>query len=366
MRIASLALSGGGADGAFGAGLLAGWTARGDRPRFKTVSGVSTGAIIAVFAFLGPEHDATLREIYTRYASEDLFAPAILAGLTGGTALLDTRRDRRLIERYVTEDVVRAIAEACRRDRVLLIGTTNLDVARPVIWNIGAIAASGHPDARRLIHDVIQASSAIPAAFPPVLIPVEGPGGRRYDEMHVDGGATQQVMLFSPQIRSDLIDAAVGAEVERSVHVVVNNKLQKPYAPVRPRLAAIAGKAASSLIGGSGSGDIYRIFAVAERDGIDLDVTAIPRGFDAEADGMFDPDYMRALDEVGPDGRAVRTRQRSRRGMAASPGGGRGRAAAAPLHRRVHVASAKDQPRSVSACTACSVATNSRRPRDHA
>jgi len=299
VRMSALALSGGGPDGAFGAGLLAGWTERGDRPRFKTVSGVSTGAIIAVFAFLGPEHDGTLREIYTQYGSDDLFTPAILTGLTGGTALLDTRRYRSLIERYITEAVVRDIAEAYREDRLLLVGTTNLDAARPVIWNIGAIAASGHPDARRLIHDVIQASSAIPAAFPPVLIPVEGPGGRRHDEMHVDGGATQQVMLFSPQIRSDLIDAAVGAEVKRSVHVVVNNKLQKPYAPVRPRLAAIAGKAASSLIGGSGSGDIYRIFAVAERDGIDLNVAAIPRDFDAEADAMFDPGYMRALYEVG-------------------------------------------------------------------
>jgi len=115
----------------------------------------------------------------------------------------------------------------------------------------------------------------------------------------VDGGATQQVMLFSPQIPSELIDEAVGSEVERAVYVVVNNKLEKPYEPVRPRLAAIARKAASSLIGGSGSGDIYRIFTVAERDGLDLNITAIPRSFDAEPEAMFDPDYMRALYEVG-------------------------------------------------------------------
>lgn len=299
VRMATLALSGGGADGAFGAGLLAGWTARGDRPRFKMVTGISTGAIISVFAYLGPEHDETLRRIYTEYASEDLFVPAILRGLTGGTALLDTRRYRRLIERYITGAVVRAMADAYRDGRVLLIGTTNLDAARPVIWNIGAIAASGHPDARRLIHDVIQASSAIPAAFPPVLIPVAGPGGRGYDEMHVDGGATQQVMLFSPQIRSKRIDAAVGAAVDRSVYVVLNKKLQRAYEPVRPRLAAIAGKAVTSLIGGSGSGDIYRIFAVARRDGLDLNVTSIPRDFVEKPEAMFDTDYMRALYDVG-------------------------------------------------------------------
>jgi predicted acylesterase/phospholipase RssA len=298
IRTASLALSGGGPDGAFGAGLLAGWSERGDRPQFQLVSGVSTGAIIALFAFLGPEHDATLREIYTSYDSDDLFTRTIFSGLTGGTALLDTRGYRRLIEQYIDDAVVAAIAEGYRDGRVLLIGTTNIDASRPVIWNLGAIAASGHPDARRLIHDVIQASSAIPAAFPPAIIPVETPSGRR-DEMHVDGGATQQVMLYSPAIRTRDMDRAIGARVEREVYVVVNNKLAKPYDPVRPRLASIAGKAASSLIGGSGSGDLYRIFAVAERDGLALNILAIPPDFDAEPTEMFDPAYMGALYRLG-------------------------------------------------------------------
>ena len=298
IHAASLALSGGGPDGAFGAGLLAGWTERGDRPEFQLVSGVSTGAIIALFAFLGPDYDDTLREIYTTYESDDLFTRTIFAGLTGGTALLDTRGYRQLIEDYIDDAVVAAIAEGYRDGRLLLVGTTNIDASRPVIWNLGAIAASGHPEARRLIHDVIQASSAIPAAFPPVIIPVETPSGRR-DEMHVDGGATQQMMLYSPAIRTGDLDRAIGARIERDVYVVVNNQLTKPYDPVRPRLASIAGKAASSLIGGSGSGDLYRIFAVAERDGLDLHILAIPREFDAEPGEMFDPVYMGALYALG-------------------------------------------------------------------
>ncbi|MEL6198026.1 MAG: patatin-like phospholipase family protein [Pseudomonadota bacterium] len=302
-----LALSGGGPDGAYGAGVLAGWTARGDRPVFDTVTGVSTGAIIALYAFLGSEYDDTLREIYTEYETDDLLTPAFFAGLTGGTALLDASGYRRLIERYIDDEIVQKLAEAHGTERFLLIGTTNIDASRPVVWNLTAIAASGHPMAKTLIHDVIQASSAIPAAFPPVLIPVEV-DGKQYDEMHVDGGATQQVMLVSPQISLRELDDLLGREIERTMYVIINNKLTKPYDPVRPRVFSIAARAASSLIGGSGGGDLYRIFAITERDDAKLRVLAIPRDFDAVAEEPFDPVYMGALYdlgfEVGQDGDA--------------------------------------------------------------
>jgi len=295
----SLLLSGGGPDGAFGAGVLSGWSARGDRPKFDNVTGISTGAIIAIFAFLGPEYDDTLREIYTTYRSDQLVTRTIFAGLTGGSALTDTRGYRALIEKYVDDAVVAKIAAEFRKGRTLLIGTTNIDAARPVIWNVGGIAATGHPKARTLIHDVIQASSAIPAAFPPVIIPVVTADGGRYDEMHVDGGATQQVMLFSPAFPMRRIDDAVGVRFDRTVYAVINNKIRKPYTPVRPRLVSIAGAAASSLLGGSGTGDLYRIFAIAQRDGMDLKVLSIPPTFDAVPTEAFDPVYMKALFDLG-------------------------------------------------------------------
>ncbi len=295
----ALALSGGGPDGAFGAGLLNGWSASGNRPDFTIVTGISTGAIIAVFAYLGPEYDEALTEVYTSYTTDELLTPTIFAALTGGTAVTDTRGYRQLIERYIDEEAVALMAERYRDGRVLLIGTTNLDASRAVSWNVGAIAATGHPDARRLIHDIIQASSAIPGAFPPVLIPVESPAGVMYDEMHVDGGATQQVMLFTPSFSMKSIDLALKANFERSLYVVMNNKLDKPYDPVRPRLLAIAGKSASSLLGGSGTGDLYKIFAVAQRDGLDLNVLSIPPDFELEAEEPFDPVYMKALYDRG-------------------------------------------------------------------
>ncbi|MEO1533080.1 MAG: patatin-like phospholipase family protein, partial [Pseudomonadota bacterium] len=166
-----LALSGGGADGAFGAGVLAGWGERGDRPEFDVVTGVSTGAIIGLFAFLGPDYDATLREFYTAYATDDLLEPAPFSALTGGSALSDTSLYNSLIERFIDEEIVGALAREAEAGRILLIGTTNLDAARPVIWDVTAVARSGHPDAITLIRDLVRASSAIPGLFPPVLIP---------------------------------------------------------------------------------------------------------------------------------------------------------------------------------------------------
>ncbi|MEM7743413.1 MAG: patatin-like phospholipase family protein [Pseudomonadota bacterium] len=295
----ALALSGGGPDGAFGAGLLKGWTERGDRPEFSAVTGISTGAIIALFAYLGPDYDDELEEIYTTYTTEELLTPALFAALTGGSAVTDNSGYRALIESYINDDIVARLAAEHKRGRVLLIGTTNIDASRPVVWAVSAIAATGHPSAKELIWDIVQASSAIPAVFPPVIIPVETPDGQVYDEMHVDGGATQQVMLFNPGFSIKEIDDRAGLKAERTLYVVMNNKLDKPYEPVRARLLPIAGRAGSSLLGGSGTGDIYKLFAVGLRDGIDLSVTAIPREFDLEAESPFDPVYMKGLFELG-------------------------------------------------------------------
>lgn len=294
-----LALSGGGPDGAYGAGYMNGWTARGDRPKFDFVTGISTGSIIGVFAFLGPDYDDKLKEAYTTYKTSDLFETTYFAALTGGTAITDARGYRRLIERYIDDEVVERLGQAFLEGRNLFIGTTNIDAARPVIWNIGAIAVSGHPKAKVLIQDIIQASSAIPAAFPPVIIPVETEDGKMHDEMHVDGGATQQVMLFSANVPLKRIDEAVGLPIDRAIYIIINNKLVKPYDPVRPRLVAIAGAAGSSLIGGSGTGDIYKIYTLAERDDIALNLLWIPEDFAVESQEPFDPVYMKALYDLG-------------------------------------------------------------------
>ncbi|WP_211907428.1 patatin-like phospholipase family protein [Pikeienuella piscinae] len=298
-----LALSGGGQWGAFGAGLLAAWTESGTRPEFQGVAGVSTGAIIAPFAFLGPEYDDMLKEFYSAYTTDDLLESTVVTGLIAGTALADTTPLARLIEKYITAELLDRIAEEHRRGRELSIGTTNLDAGRPVIWNIGEIANSGHPGALKLVQELIRASAAIPVAFPPMFVDVEGPDGRVYDEMHVDGGASSQVTFISPQVPiAEATRRILGRDLDRRVWVVVNNDLAPPHSTVRARLPAIGFAAVSSLIRGSGTGDVYRLYAIAQRDKVDFNVTWIPPEIPCpDPDEQFDPSFMSCLYEFAGD-----------------------------------------------------------------
>ena len=175
--VETLALSGGGGDGAFGAGVLAGWTERGTRPEFEIVTGVSAGAIIAPFAFLGPRYDKQLKEIWTQYQTNEVVISSILPGLLGGPALADNSPLVALIAQYVDKKMLRAVAHEYARGRMLLVLTTNLDAQRPTVWNMGEIAHHGNDEALDLFRKVILASAAIPGALPPVSIPVVA-GGR--------------------------------------------------------------------------------------------------------------------------------------------------------------------------------------------
>src|SRR5215813_2883760 len=193
-----LALSGGGDDGAFGAGLLVGWSERGDRPVFDVVTGVSTGSLSAPFAFLGQKYDAQLKEIYTQTSANDIFVrrPTVFAAVASD-AVSDSAPLRSMIARYLDQTMIQRLAEEYSKGRLLFILTTYLDQGRPVIWNIGAIAASNNPKAQSLIVEVLLASGSIPAVFPPVMldVPVDGV---MHQEMHVDGGTIAQAFLYPP------------------------------------------------------------------------------------------------------------------------------------------------------------------------
>lgn len=296
-----LAISGGGPDGAFGAGVLSAWSKTGTRPEFNGVSGVSTGSIIAPFAFLGPDYDTTLEEIYTTLRTDDVIENRLFSGIVSGAALTDTSGLARKIAHYVTPELLAKIAAEYARGRVLFVGTTNLDVGRPVIWNMGAIAASSHPDSLQLFRDVIRASAAIPIAFPPQFIKVRAADGREYDEMHVDGGATSQVVLVSPQLPiAELTRRHLGRNVDRRLYVMINNRvLVADATPVRPRIGPIGEAAVSSLIRGSGIGDAYKLYVIAQRDDIRYRVAWIPNQVPCTSNEMFDPTYMRCLFDFG-------------------------------------------------------------------
>jgi len=294
-----LAISGGGDDGAFGAGLLTGWSKSGTRPVFKGVTGISTGALIAPFAFLGHEYDDRLSQVYTSVSKKDIAEERSLMAALTSDGMADNRPLWQLLGKYVDDAMLARIAEEYGKGRLLLIGTTNLDARRPVIWNMGAIAASKSPKALELFRSIMLASAAIPGAFPPVMIDVEV-DGKKYQEMHVDGGTTAQVFLYPPRL-SDVMDQR-GMKMpprERRAYIIRNARLDPEWASVERRTMSIAGRAIASLIQTQGLGDLYRIYLTAQKDGLDYNLAFIGADFKAEHREDFDPAYMKALYDYG-------------------------------------------------------------------
>ena len=297
---AFLAISGGGDNGAYTAGLLNGWTAAGTRPEFKLVTGISTGALIAPFAFLGPMYDATLKEVYTTSSPKDIIERRSFINGVFGDAMADSTPLWNLTRKSVNADLLKAIAAEYAKGRFLLIATADLDARRAIIWDMGKIATYGGPKALDLFVSVMVASASIPGGFPPVLIDVEA-GGKRYQEMHVDGGTMAQVFAYPSSLRIKELSAAAGFTRERTLYVIRNARLDPDWAQVERKTMSIAGRAVASLIHTQGIGDLYRIYATTQRDGVDFNLAFIPSSFNAPHKEEFDNEYMRALYDVGYD-----------------------------------------------------------------
>ncbi|MGE5767460.1 MAG: patatin-like phospholipase family protein, partial [Bacteroidota bacterium] len=186
------------------------------------------------------------------------------------------------------------------KGRILLIGTTNLDSMRPVMWSIGAIANSGQPNRLKLVQDILVASAAIPGAFPPMMIEVSA-DGRTYQEMHVDGGATAQVFVYPPSLNLHASDEAKGYSRERHLYVIRNARLDPNWAQVERSTMSIAGRAITALIQTQGLGDLYRIYLTSQRDNFDFKLAHIPRTFSRELAEPFDSGYMAELFQLGYD-----------------------------------------------------------------
>lgn len=291
-----LAISGGGDNGAFGAGLLNGWTAAGTRPEFKLVTGVSTGALIAPFAFLGPKYDYVIKRVYTTTSQKDIFKKrSFLKGLFGD-AMADTSPLAETIADYVNQPLLDEIAAEYAKGRVLLVGTANLDSLEPVIWNMTAIAASKDPRALALFRQILRASASIPGAFPPMMIDVQV-GGTHYQEMHVDGGTMAQVFLFPPSLTENQVIKDFGRT--RVVYIIRNARLDADWASVERRTLPIASRAIGSLMTTQGIGDLYRIFTTTQKDQMDFNLAYIPPTFNVPHKEEFDTNYMNQLYETG-------------------------------------------------------------------
>jgi predicted patatin/cPLA2 family phospholipase len=293
-----LALSGGGADGAYGAGVLNGWTAAGTRPEFSVVSGVSTGALIAPFAFLGSAYDATLRDVYTSGVAENLLnTPSIVRALFG-SGLFGNTRLRELVARYIGQDMLAAIAVECARGRSLLIVTTNLDTQRTVIWDMGRIATIGSPQALDLFRDVLAASASIPVVFPPMLIDAEA-NGHRFQEMHVDGGVTAPVLTLPEAFL--LRNGALARGLRMNIYILVNDKVERDFQLVPNSTIGIAARASASVMKTQIRSVLFETYDSARRNNFGFNLTYIGKDVPSSGSSGFETGYMRSLYQYGFD-----------------------------------------------------------------
>jgi predicted acylesterase/phospholipase RssA len=289
-----IAFSSGGADGAFGAGLLNGLSESGHRPDYAVVTGVSTGALMAPFVFAGPKYDAALRA-YTKITAADVFE----IGNTG-ESFLDSWPLKDLIAKQITPGLLTDIAAAHNAGRRLFVVTTDLDAERSVVWNMGAIAAhaadkNGGDSALKLFRAVLLASSAIPGGFPPVLIEVEA-DGKRFQEMHVDGGVGGQFFVAPAALMAATSDYKLPAT---QLYVVINTGLQPEFNIVDRSTPSVLTNTVGAAVKVDTRLMMDRAYLAAKRSGVPFNVATIPADFNAPSRGPFDPDYTGALFAVG-------------------------------------------------------------------
>jgi predicted acylesterase/phospholipase RssA len=284
-----LALSGGGSYGAFTVGVLNGWTRTDRRPEFDVVTGVSTGALIAPYAFLGPKYDPELKKAYTELRQKDVLALRSVATIPFRDAVASSSGLRKMVESALTDEVVATVAAEHRKGRRLYVGTTQLDTRKTVVWDIGAIAAQGGADARRLVCDVMVASCSIPGVFPPVSIETET--GR--PELHVDCGVTATVFVPSQVLAAA---RAKPGEEAANLYVVVAGKYYPEAGPVKPRLLGVLKASGWAMLRASYRKDVSNLYLASKLAGVTFHSLALRQDFEIEETSIdFDPATMHKL-----------------------------------------------------------------------
>lgn len=299
-----LALSGGGANGAYGAGLIYGWSEAGTRPEFDIVTGISTGALAAPFAFLGSSWDEELREAYTSEQTENLINFRSLSAIFN-PSLFSSKQLDNLVDSYATFELMRAIAAEHAKGRRLLVVTTNLDTQQSVIWDMGVIATRGDENARQLFKQILVGSASIPGVFPPVLLPGMTETGQAIAEMHVDGGVNLPYLAIPEELM--LWTSPQSGMHKGSLYIIVNGQAGRNIGTTAGRLTGIMGRTYDTMSKASLRTHLAVSAGFARRNGLEMSFTAIPDNIHASA-LAFDQESMTALFEVG--------RQRGRDGSA--------------------------------------------------
>ena len=285
-----LAISGGGSDGAYGAGVLTGWTEAGTRPEFAVVTGSSIGSLIAPFAFLGPRYDEEIRKNFTTIAAADIFEDRVTRD-----SLFDHWPLKRIIEQRVTPKLLSEIAAEHARGRRLFVATTNLDAGRRVLWNMGAIAARGDDKALKLFRDVLLASCSIPGFFSPIGIEVES-NGKRFEEMHNDGTLTAPFFAIP---ESMIAAGGPSRPPLAQLYVIVNSKLGPEFQMPSRTIPGVLGRSIAVALTAALRAEVMLIQVAAQRHAIALHIAYVDSAFNVPSRGPFDGKYMQALYDFG-------------------------------------------------------------------
>jgi predicted acylesterase/phospholipase RssA len=286
-----LALSGGGAYGAFGAGAVAGLTRTGSRPDFTVVTGVSVGALIAPYAFLGPTWDADLLEVFASGPGEDLLQSRGLAAIFG-SSLYSGKPLRHLVDAHLSDTMIQAIAREAEKGRLLLVATTDVVTGMPVVWDLGSIAQNGGPNARTLLRDVLVASASVPGMFPPVMIRVNK-DGMPHDEAHVDGSATMP--FFVPPAFMQMPPEARDGANHTAVYVIIDGPLGDPPKTTRLTTRAILSRSINAGLNQMLLTTLELTAASAQLQGATLQYSAVPITHPRGDPYDFRADMMRPL-----------------------------------------------------------------------
>ncbi|MGL6076397.1 MAG: patatin-like phospholipase family protein [Fimbriiglobus sp.] len=309
-----LAVSGGGKYGAYPAGVVCGWTAAGNRPVFDIATGVSTGAYVAVFGFLGPKYDEALKKFYTTTTKEMILKNNPYVTLPWASSFASSEPLKNLITETITPEILTDLAQAHAEGRRLFIGTTNLDTKRLCVWDVTTIAASNRPDKKELIRDIFLATASVPGEFPPVPFKIKV-NGEEFTELHVDGGVTSEVFarLAILNVPQEQLLSGPRPLTGSNIHIILAGKLFADPSCTKPKLIGILGSSVSSLIYAMTQNDILRIGYLCNITGMKSRFSAIPRDFEDDGDALnFEPIGMTKLFNLGFEaarsGQAWRTR----------------------------------------------------------
>ena len=300
-----LAISGGGANGAYGAGLLSGWSKEGSRPVFKIITGVSSGSIIALYTFLGKEYDESLEKFFTTTSTKDVMRQNDIFSMLFGDSLMSSAPMIKKITGIVDGKLVMKVAEEHNRGRRLFVGTVNLDSQEFVVWDMGALACKGDAESVKMFRKILLASCSLPMTFPPVHFKVTSTAGEIYDEMHVDGGTIRGV-FYIDRLTKNMEGAAKFLGIDPSkykpqIYILSNAYMSPERQQVEDSLVGISIRSLDTVVAAANNGDLYRLYAFAKRRGLDFNLAYIPSDFMPHPKELFDKEEMKRLFKRGYD-----------------------------------------------------------------